>query len=122
MYAVVLYGRNLATLYQRELHFLPIHNEEQKDVMTSSGLLLIKHWCVGFEVFTAVVLKSIFFWDMTPCSASGTTQRTTRRHILEEDTLQALVSSSFYSVRICHFQNLFLSGTNLVECNFVMIL
>jgi hypothetical protein len=21
---------------------------------------------VGFEVFTAVVLKSIFFWDMTP--------------------------------------------------------
>jgi hypothetical protein len=60
-------------------------------------------------------LKSIFFWDMTPCSAlsatcllaaslnysttltmeairssetSGTTQRTTRRHIPEEDTLQ----------------------------------
>jgi hypothetical protein len=24
---------------------------------------------VGFEVFTAVVLKSIIFWDMTPCSA-----------------------------------------------------
>jgi hypothetical protein len=24
---------------------------------------------IGFEVFTAVVLKSIFFWDMTPCSA-----------------------------------------------------
>jgi hypothetical protein len=23
---------------------------------------------VGFEVFTAVVLKSIFFWDMTQCS------------------------------------------------------
>jgi hypothetical protein len=49
-------------------------------------------------------MKSIFFWDMTPCSAlSGTrrfggtyrlhlqgctTQRTTRRHIPEEDTLQ----------------------------------
>jgi hypothetical protein len=30
------------------------------------------------------ILKSIFFWDMTPCSAlSGT-----RRHIPEEDTLQ----------------------------------
>jgi hypothetical protein len=26
---------------------------------------------VGFEVFTAVVLKSIFFWDMTPCSEDG---------------------------------------------------
>jgi hypothetical protein len=23
---------------------------------------------VGFEVFTAVVMKSIIFWDMTPCS------------------------------------------------------
>jgi hypothetical protein len=88
---------------------------------------------VGFEVFTAVVMKSIIFWDMTPCSqlsctwrfggtyrlhlqgrwlatclldgllnysstlkmeairsseASGATQRTTRRHIPEDDTLQ----------------------------------
>jgi hypothetical protein len=33
-------------------------------------------YLVGFEVFKAVVLKSIFFWDMTPC------------HIPEEDTLQ----------------------------------
>jgi hypothetical protein len=24
---------------------------------------------VGFEVFTAVVMKSIIVWDMTPCSA-----------------------------------------------------
>jgi hypothetical protein len=23
---------------------------------------------VGFEVFTAVVMKSIIFWDVTPCS------------------------------------------------------
>jgi hypothetical protein len=23
---------------------------------------------VGFEVFTSVVLRSIIFWDMTPCS------------------------------------------------------
>jgi hypothetical protein len=23
---------------------------------------------LGFEVFTAVVMKSIIFWDMTPCS------------------------------------------------------
>jgi hypothetical protein len=30
---------------------------------------------VGFEVFTAVVLKSIFFWDMTPCSALSGTRR-----------------------------------------------
>jgi hypothetical protein len=30
---------------------------------------------VGSEVFTAVVLKSIFFWDMTPCSALSGTRR-----------------------------------------------
>jgi hypothetical protein len=24
--------------------------------------------CVGFEVITAVVMKSTIFWDMTPCS------------------------------------------------------
>jgi hypothetical protein len=63
---------------------------------------------VGFEVYTAVVLKSIFFWDMTPCSAlsgtrrfggtSGTTQGTTRRHIPEEDTLQYVFW--FYESRI----------------------
>jgi hypothetical protein len=60
----------------------------------------IKHY-VGFEVFTAVVLKSIFFWDMTlkmeairSFETSGTTQRTTRRHIPEEDTLQ--YNTTFY--------------------------
>jgi hypothetical protein len=25
-------------------------------------------WLVGFEVFTAVAMKSIIFWDVTPCS------------------------------------------------------
>jgi hypothetical protein len=92
---------------------------------------------VGFEVFTAVIMKSIIFWDMPPCSplsfirrfggtyrlhlqglrivqlatclldgllnysstlkmeairfseTSGATQRTTRRHISEDDTLQS---------------------------------
>jgi hypothetical protein len=86
--------------------------------------------CVAFEVFTAVVMKIIIFWDMTPCSPlsfnrrfGGThrlrhllacwflaelisstlkmeaiyysemsvdTQRTTRRHIPEDDTLHGL--------------------------------
>jgi hypothetical protein len=30
---------------------------------------------VGFEVFTAVVMKSIIFWDMTPCSPLSFNQR-----------------------------------------------
>jgi hypothetical protein len=38
--------------------------------------------CVGFEVLTAVVMKSIIFWDMTY----------TRRHIPEDDTLNIVVT------------------------------
>jgi hypothetical protein len=82
-----------------------------------------------------VVLKSIFVWDMTPCSAlsgtseqasgllaallnysttlkmeaipssetSGTTQRTTRRHVPEEDTLQNHRCENLKSyIIICH--------------------
>jgi hypothetical protein len=30
---------------------------------------------VGFEVFTAVVMKSIIFWDMTSCSPLSFKQR-----------------------------------------------
>jgi hypothetical protein len=26
------------------------------------------HYCVTFEVLTAVVMKSSIFWDITPCS------------------------------------------------------
>jgi hypothetical protein len=30
---------------------------------------------LGFEVFTAVVMKSIIFWDMTPCSPLSVNRR-----------------------------------------------
>jgi hypothetical protein len=30
---------------------------------------------VGFEILTAVVMKSIIFWDMTPCSSLSFNQR-----------------------------------------------
>jgi hypothetical protein len=57
---------------------------------------------VGFEISTAVVMKSVIFWDMTPCSPlsctrrfggtyrlhlQGASQRTTRRRIPKDDTL-----------------------------------
>jgi hypothetical protein len=67
----------------------------------------------GFEVFTAVVMKSIIFWDMTPpayllvlaeiissilnmeaiCSSETpvATQKTTRRHIPVDDTLNNFI-------------------------------
>jgi hypothetical protein len=52
---------------------------------------------LGFEVFTAVVLKSysttLRMEAIRSSETSGTTQRTTRRHIPEEDTLQECISS-----------------------------
>jgi hypothetical protein len=35
---------------------------------TEQYVQLTSTFVVGFEVFTAVVMKSIIFWDMTPCS------------------------------------------------------
>jgi hypothetical protein len=69
---------------------------------------------VGFEVSTAVVMKSIIFWDMMPCSLlscnrrfggtyrlhllcrrnNSASKQTTRRNIPEDDTLQNLVNFS----------------------------
>jgi hypothetical protein len=43
---------------------------------------------VGFEVFTEVVMKSIIFWDMTPCSPLSCTRRfggTYRLHFRVEE-------------------------------------
>jgi hypothetical protein len=40
---------------------------------------------VGFEVFTAVVMKSVIFWDVTPCSLLSFNRRlggTYRLHLL----------------------------------------
>jgi hypothetical protein len=44
-------------------------------IYQSASVLPLPYQCtvttadhVGFEVFTAVVMKSIIFWDMTPCS------------------------------------------------------
>jgi hypothetical protein len=55
----------------------------------------------GFH--SGVVMKSIIFWDMTPCSSlsctrrfggtSGATQRTTQCHIPEDDTLNNITCS-----------------------------
>jgi hypothetical protein len=39
------------------------------DFKTFGGQLSIMIIFVGFEVFTAVVMKSIIFWDITPCTA-----------------------------------------------------
>jgi hypothetical protein len=39
-------------------------------------------YVVGFEVFTAVVMKSIIFWDMTPCSPLSFNRRFGRTYRL----------------------------------------
>jgi hypothetical protein len=34
-----------------------------------------RNYCVGFEVFRAVVMEIIIFWDMTPCSPFSVNRR-----------------------------------------------
>jgi hypothetical protein len=47
---------------------------------------------VRFQVLTAVVMKSSIFWDITPCSPLKFDQRTIRRYIPEDSTLQHIFS------------------------------
>jgi hypothetical protein len=49
---------------------------------------------VEFEVFTAVVMKSIIFWDMTPCSPLSSTGRfggTYRLHLQGQRIVQQTI-------------------------------
>jgi hypothetical protein len=65
---------------------------------------------VGFEVFTAVVMNSIIFWDMTPCSPLSCTRRfrgTYRLHL--QSQRNKLIKNQLSSRIICQFLlNLFL--------------
>jgi hypothetical protein len=44
-------------------------------LFSRSGMVELYLHCVGCEVFTAVVMKSIIFWDMTPCSPLSCARR-----------------------------------------------
>jgi hypothetical protein len=48
------------------------HDIKRYNVIFHSSIICIY---VGFEVFTAVVMKSIIFWDMTPCSLLSCNRR-----------------------------------------------
>jgi hypothetical protein len=92
--------------------------------MSMSGLP-IEEIYVGFEVFTGVVIKSIIFWDITPCISSTRkmevmrssetsvdTQRTTQRHIPEDGTLHDHRSVNLKSYMFLMVQNvlMFIGG------------
>jgi hypothetical protein len=44
-------------------------------IRSTIQILTNKYYIVGFEVFTSVVMKSINFWDMTPCSPLSVNRR-----------------------------------------------
>jgi hypothetical protein len=44
-----------------------------KETVPGANVTSIIH--VGFEVFTAVIMKSISFWDITPCSPLSVNRR-----------------------------------------------
>jgi hypothetical protein len=56
---------------------------------------------VGFEVFTAVMLKSIIFWDMTPCSPLCSNRRfggTQRLHLQGRRNVQQTTEQACWFV------------------------
>jgi hypothetical protein len=65
-----------------------------------------------FEVFTAVVMKSIIFWDMTPCSPLSYNRRfggTYRLHLLATCLLAGFaepISSTLKMEAICSSETL----------------
>jgi hypothetical protein len=66
-FALTLTGcrRTAITSFIRILsHYCIVYGSAQLSSLTHR----ILKSCVGFEVFTAVVMKSINFWDVTPCS------------------------------------------------------
>jgi hypothetical protein len=55
--------------------------------------------CVGFEVFTSVVMKSIIFWDMTPCSPLSLTD-VSEEHIASIFTVEEIGSAKAASKQV----------------------
>jgi hypothetical protein len=58
-------------------------------ILTTYG---VDQCIVGFEVLTAVVIKSTIFWDITPCSPLGVNRRfggTSRLHLQHRRTSRA---------------------------------
>jgi hypothetical protein len=53
-----------------------------------------KRKCVGFEVFTAVVMKSTIFRDMTPCSLLSCNRRFGGTYCLHLLLITCLVAGS----------------------------
>jgi hypothetical protein len=60
---------NVAQFIQSSVRCIRVIRCNHLIVCTHEGKNSYHHLnCVGFEVFTAVVMNSIIFWDMTPCS------------------------------------------------------
>jgi membrane protein YdbS with pleckstrin-like domain len=96
--------------------------------LSDSSIYLL--YFIGFEVFTAVVMKSIIFWDMTPCSPLSFNQQTRllagflnlflrpwrwRRHVPPKRRLKltgqhGVISQKMILFTVFHFQHTM--GTN----------
>jgi hypothetical protein len=60
---------NLKVLPLSELTLYFYYKFQSTQFIYKLGIRIVFFLLVGSEVFTAVVMKSIMFWDMTPCSA-----------------------------------------------------
>jgi hypothetical protein len=56
-------------------------------------LIIKQHFHVGFEVFTAVVMKSIIFWDMMPCVVRRVSTDVLEEHISSIFRVEEIISA-----------------------------
>jgi hypothetical protein len=88
------------------LYLVPLHRVPRDKPTPVSGcwLYYINYFIsVGFEVLTAVVMKSIIFWNITPCSPLRVNRRfggTYRLH------LQAPLATCFHAGFLAYFSTL----------------
>jgi quinol-cytochrome oxidoreductase complex cytochrome b subunit len=62
------------------------------------------HVLVEFEVLTEVLVKSLIFWDMTPCSPLKASQHTPRKRRLTFKGLHDFVSQKTeFHIHVCFF-------------------
>jgi hypothetical protein len=77
---------------------------------------------VGFEVFTAVVMKSIIFWDMTPCSLKRRLKLDGLHGVIpEDDTLIPPLTYSSETWTVTERQREWVEAAEMNKCDEVHI-
>jgi hypothetical protein len=63
-----LWTSELCVYLKRQESYIRNHGVEKAYNLNRLRVFMFYSWYIGFEFFTAVVMKGIIFWDISPCS------------------------------------------------------